>query len=269
MSLLSIRSEAFITPDTHEMPVPVQTLTTTRIFPKAPPREIVISNALSWPRTTHTRGALLEADFSRHGCNLPSLLPSAPLWLHQMHGINVVEIGAIDIAALRQKPPAADAAITRTTDTVLAILTADCLPVVIASEDSQTLAAAHAGWRGLAAGILENTVRQMACPPEQLSVWLGPAIGPAAFEVGEEVFQAFDAGNDRDAAACFASTKTPAKWHADLYALARLRLQRLGVSRISGGAWCTYSDATRFFSYRRQRDEGRMATFAWIRTSNI
>jgi YfiH family protein len=169
---------------------------------------------------------------------------------------------------MRQRPPVADAAVTCVPDVVLAVLTADCLPVVIACENGSALVVVHAGWRGLANGVLENAVRCMAAvsssPATPLTAWLGPAIGPAAFEVGEEVYTAFDAAHDGEAASCFISTCVSGKWHADLVALARLRLRRLGILKVSGGTWCTYSDAQRFFSYRRQRDEGRMATLAWV-----
>jgi YfiH family protein len=166
--------------------------------------------------------------------------------------------------AIRQSPPVADAAVTCTPNVVLAILTADCLPVVIACENSPALAVVHAGWRGLADGVLENAVRCMECPAPSLMAWLGPAIGRTAFEVGDDVYAAFDAARDAETALCFTPTDVSGKWHADLAALARLRLRRLGISKISGGTWCTHSDAQRFFSYRRQRDEGRMATLAWI-----
>ncbi|MDR2244339.1 MAG: peptidoglycan editing factor PgeF [Burkholderiales bacterium] len=231
------------------------------------------SNEIHWPPTSHAKGAALESAFAQCGHALHHFLPTPPLWLQQVHGIDVVKIDdSISASVMRQTPPVADAAVTCTPDVVLAVLTADCLPIVIACENSHALAIAHAGWRGLADGVLENTVRCLVAmsssPTKSLMVWLGPAIGPAAFEVGEDVYTAFDATRDDETASCFTPTgssgKCVGKWHADLYALARLRLRRLGISKISGGSWCTYSDAQRFFSYRRQRDEKRMATLAWI-----
>jgi YfiH family protein len=146
---------------------------------------------------------------------------------------------------------------------VLAILTADCLPVVFASADGSVVAAAHAGWRGLAAGVLEATVMAMAAPPETLLAWLGPAAGPEAYEVGAEVRDAFVA-RDAEAAVAFAATR-PGHWRADLYRLARQRLALAGLAprAIHGGGLCTISDAGRFYSHRRDQRTGRMATLAW------
>ncbi|MBK1734716.1 hypothetical protein CKO15_05320 [Halorhodospira abdelmalekii] len=157
----------------------------------------------------------------------------------------------------------ADAAWTDRPGTVCAVLTADCLPVVFAACDGSAVAVAHAGWRGLAAGILERTVAALPVPPERLMAWLGPAIGPRAFGVGPEVVAAF-AAHDPRALECFESLA--GGWHyADLYALARQRLSECGVVRIYGGGWCTYGDTERFFSYRRDGAQtGRMATLVWI-----
>ena len=190
-------------------------------------------------------------------------LPSPPVWLDQVHGTAVIAVDATNLAALRAQPPQADAAITRESDVVLAVLTADCLPVALASCDGSVLGIAHAGWRGLAQGVLDNTVSAMDVPADDIVAWLGPAIGPDAFEVGADVYAAF---SDRDAGAalCFRST-APGKWHADLYALARRRLRQLGVRSIEGGGFCTYSDAATFFSYRRDGETGRMATLLWRR----
>ncbi|MDR2710108.1 MAG: peptidoglycan editing factor PgeF [Burkholderiales bacterium] len=264
--------KTFITPSAHELPPRVRVLTTTKVLPDAVAPETTL-NKIVWSPTPHSQGAALEAAFAQRGRPLSQFLPSPPLWLQQVHGIEIANVhGAADAAAMRQTPPIADAAITCEMNVVLAILTADCLPVVIANHEA--LAVAHAGWRGLASGMLENTVenitRNKSCAAASLMAWLGPAIGPTAFEVGEEVYAAFDAARDRESAACFISTgvkeKAPEKWHADLYALARLKLQRLGITKISGGnenAWCTYNDAQRFYSWRRERDTGRMATFAF------
>jgi YfiH family protein len=184
-------------------------------------------------------------------------LPAEPFWLNQVHGTTVAEAGSCTM-------PDADAAFTNQANTVLAILTADCLSVVFARKDGLEIAAAHAGWRGLAAGVLEATLAKFSVPAEQIVVWLGPAIGPLFFEVGEEVRHAFVRLNPEDAKG-FTATAQPGKYHADLFLLARLRLARAGVGAISGGGLCTASDPARFFSYRRDHGQtGRMATLIWI-----
>lgn len=185
-------------------------------------------------------------------------LPSSPLWLKQVHGADVVrcETGASG------DEPVADAAVTSMRSVVLAILTADCLPVVFAADDGREVAAAHAGWRGLAAGVLEATLAAMGTPAGRVVAWLGPAAGPLAYEIGEEVYRAFV---DRDPAsvAAFAATR-PGHWRVDLYALARMRLAQAGVTRVHGGGLCTISDPQRFFSHRRDARTGRMATLVWF-----
>ncbi len=183
-------------------------------------------------------------------------LPSSPRWLRQVHGTRVITDPGFD-------EPEADASVTRNGDTVLAILTADCLPVVFVAGDGSEIAAAHAGWRGLAGGILEATVATMQTSPERIKAWLGPAAGPQAYEVGQEVFDAFVACDARDAAA-FQPTRA-GHWHVDLYALARRRLESVGVTSIAGGDLCTISDAQRFFSHRRDQRTGRMATIVYRR----
>jgi YfiH family protein len=186
-------------------------------------------------------------------------LPAEPLWLRQMHGAAVVVHDGV------RRDPAADAAVTFAPGRVLAVLTADCLPVVIASRDGARLGLAHAGWRGLAAGVIEATVREMGVAGAELVAWLGPGIGPAAFEVGAEVREAFTA---RDPAAAEAFTaNSRGRWQADLYRLAQLRLAALGVRSVSGGRSCTFADAERYFSYRRNATTGRMATLAWLAAS--
>jgi YfiH family protein len=158
--------------------------------------------------------------------------------------------------------PEADAAVTSTPGVVLAILTADCLPVVFAAADGREIAAAHAGWRGLAAGVLEATVAAMRTPAARLTAWLGPAAGPDAYEVGEAVFEAFVAHHP---AAGYAFTATRRDhWNVDLYALARQRLVAAGVHDIHGGGLCTISDPGSFYSHRRDQRTGRLATLAWI-----
>lgn len=184
-------------------------------------------------------------------------VPGAPQWLHQVHGVEVVRVDAVDAT----NEPTADAAVTDRAGVALAILTADCLPVVFATDDGRTIAAAHAGWRGLVDGVLENTVAAMQATPESVMAWLGPAAGPQSYEIGEEVHAAFV---DRDARAMQAFTPTrPGHWRVDLYALARLRLGDAGVKRVHGGGLCTIADAERFYSHRRDATTGRMATLIW------
>lgn len=183
-------------------------------------------------------------------------LPAEPKWLIQVHGTHVVDAGTLT------RPVEADAAYARSANTVCAIMMADCLPVLIADREGAVVAVAHAGWRGLAAGVIENTVRATGLPPARLLAWLGPAIGPAAFEVGPDVRDAF-IREDAAATDAFAAHRT-GKWLADLYNLARLRLRRAGVTSIHGGDLCTWSDPQRFFSHRRDRITGRMAALIWL-----
>lgn len=192
-------------------------------------------------------------------------LPSAPTWLHQVHGTGVVRIDQPPAAGAGE--PEGDAAITGAPGVVLAILTADCLPVLLCDRDGTRIGAAHAGWRGLAAGVLEATVVAMAVPPARLLAWLGPAAGPARYEVGNEVRQAF-LDHDPEAGSAFQATR-PGHWHVDLYRLARQRLQAAGLASgdIHGGGLCTISAPGRFFSHRRDARGGRLATLAWITAS--
>jgi len=182
-------------------------------------------------------------------------LPQEPAWIDQVHGTEVLDL---DSAA---PPAAADAAFTRRAGRVCAVQVADCLPVLITARDGSVVAAAHAGWRGLAAGVLEATVRRLAVEPGQAMVWLGPAIGQAHFEVGDEVRQVFLA-RDAAAAAAFAANAR-GRWQCDLARLARGRLAALGVTAVFGGGWCTHADASRFFSFRRDGRCGRMAALIW------
>ncbi|TAL71846.1 MAG: peptidoglycan editing factor PgeF [Rhodanobacter sp.] len=185
-------------------------------------------------------------------------LPAEPRWLHQVHGRHVVAQGAVPPGA----EPEADAAVTRLPGTVLAILTADCLPLLFASADGSVVAAAHAGWRGLAAGVMEATLTAMSCAPSQVVAWLGPCIGGPSYEVGEEVRTAF-VDHAASAAACFVPTR-PGHWHCDLAALARQRLMAAGVAGVHGGGFDTYTDL-RFYSYRREgARSGRFASLVWI-----
>ncbi len=179
-------------------------------------------------------------------------LSAEPAWLHQVHGSVVAAAETVDA------PVAADAAWTRASGRVCVVMTADCLPVLLCDRAGAVVAAAHAGWRGLAGGVIAATVAAMQVPPAELLAWLGPAIGPEAFEVGDEVLAAFlalDVGN----AACF--RPSPAgRWLADIYELARRQLRGLGIAAVYGGGFCTFNEPARFFSYRREHRTGRMAT---------
>ncbi|KZE84900.1 peptidoglycan editing factor PgeF [Chromobacterium subtsugae] len=184
-------------------------------------------------------------------------LPAEPAWLNQVHGVAVA-----DAAALRGAAPDADASFARAPGVVCAVMTADCLPVLLCDDAGRAVAAAHAGWRGLCDGVIEATVAAMALPPAGLMAWLGPAIGPDAFEVGAEVRQAFLARAPAAASAFIDIGE--GKYLADIYALARQRLQAAGVERVYGGDFCTVIDRERFFSYRRDRITGRMASLIWL-----
>ncbi|KNH08311.1 hypothetical protein BRCH_00204c [Candidatus Burkholderia brachyanthoides] len=195
-------------------------------------------------------------------------------WLSQIHSAQVED--AADVLARRAQGEAirADASVTDRAGVVCVVMAADCLPVLFCDDEGRAVGAAHAGWRGLAAGIVETTGERVArlahVPASGLNAYLGPAIGPSAFEVGEDVFDAFTSASNaaqRDAtAACFKPTSTTGKYLADIFTLARLRLTSIGVaaSRIHGGTHCTVTEKARFYSYRRDRDTGRMAAFIWL-----
>jgi YfiH family protein len=197
------------------------------------------------PRTVAANRALLRRE-----------LPAEPLWLAQVHGARCVD------AATAAPGVAADACFTRQRGVVCAVLTADCLPVLLCDERAGVVGVAHAGWRGLAAGVIEATVAAMGEPGERLMAWLGPAIGPQAFEVGSEVRELFVAG-DPAAAGAFAA-RANGRWLCDIHRLARRRLARLGVCRVAGADSCTVGDAANFFSYRRDGVTGRMASLVWL-----
>ena len=182
-------------------------------------------------------------------------LPEEPAWLEQVHGTGVAVLPAAG-------PVPADAAVTFTRGHVCAVLVADCLPVFLASRAGDRVGVAHAGWRGLAAGVVEATITALACEPGEVVAWLGPSIGAPAFEVGPEVRDAFLA-QDEGAAAAFQPGR-PGRWLADLPGLARRRLEAAGVTAVSGGDLCTHTDAARFFSFRRDGATGRMAALAWL-----
>jgi YfiH family protein len=185
-------------------------------------------------------------------------LPSAPCWLSQVHGTAVADLDA----PAAERGPRADAAVTSTAGRVAVVLTADCLPVFLCRDDGSRVGVAHAGWRGLAAGVLENAVSALGGAPGRVLAWLGPAIGPEAFEVGAEVREAFVRA-DAAAAGAFAVGRDD-RFLADLYALARMRLARAGVAHVSGGGFCTFAERERFFSYRRVKESGRLGAFVWI-----
>lgn len=189
---------------------------------------------------------------------LDALLPAPPVWLQQLHGTRVADA---DAAGRAGAEPQADAAVAREPKTVCAVLVADCLPVLFVDDAASVVGAAHAGWRGLCAGVLEATVAALRVPPRSVLAWLGPAIGAQAYEVGDEVRAAF-LGRDPGCAAAFAPVR-PGHWWLDLYAVARRRLARCGIERVHGGAYCTYSDPGLFFSYRRDGASGRMAALIW------
>ena len=181
---------------------------------------------------------------------LRAALPAEPAWLKQVHGTQVVDLDS-------PFNPEADAAVSRTRNRVCAIRVADCMPVLFVDDRATVVGAAHAGWRGLSAGVLEATVAAMRVPGGKLHAWLGPAIGPKVYEVGDEVRAAF---KEKEA---FTPTR-PGHWLLDLYAVARERLRGLGIERISGGGFCTYSEPQRFYSYRRDGTSGRMTAFVWL-----
>lgn len=180
-------------------------------------------------------------------------LPAEPAWLEQVHGSRVVNAQSLQV------PELADASFTRKMDVVCAVMTADCLPLLVCSSDAECVGAIHAGWRGLLAGVIGNTLAAMDC--KDYLVWLGPAIGPSCFEVGMEVREAF-----LQKAAVFSDAFAPqsnGQWLANIYQLARIELARLGVSKVYGGDFCTMTDSQRFFSYRRDKQTGRLATLIW------
>lgn len=183
-------------------------------------------------------------------------LPAEPCWLTQVHGMVVAVAGG-------EERPQADASVTRESGRVCAVLTADCLPVLFAGRSGDRVGIAHAGWRGLADGVLEATVRALGGEPAELLAWLGPAIGPQSFEVGPEVRDAFLAVDA--AAADHCDPVGSDRWLVDLYGIARQRLADCGVTAIYGGGLCTYRDGTRFYSFRRDATTGRMASLIWLR----
>jgi YfiH family protein len=187
---------------------------------------------------------------------LEVMLPSPPRWLRQVHGNRVVHAEQV------RNNVDADASVATAVGAVCAVMCADCVPVLLCDRSGQVVAAAHAGWRGLCAGVLENTVQAMRVPKGDLLAYLGPAIGPKKFEVGDEVRAAF-VKSDSQAASCF-QTLREGKWLADLFMLAQQRLRSVGLTAFYGAKDCTYSDPVRFFSHRRDKVTGRMAALIWL-----
>ena len=211
----------------------------------------------TWPAPPRVRALVTTRDFGDLADEaarrkLRALLPAEPSWLKQVHGVRVID--------LDQEPAAeADAAVTRNRGTVCVVKAADCMPVLFADVEGTTVAAAHAGWRGLAAGVLEATVAAMGMPQNRIVAWLGPAIGPQVYEVGDDVYRAFSGYVQ-----AFVPTR-PGHWRLDLYAVARAKLK--GLKAVSGGGFCTYSEPERFFSFRRERSGARMAAAIWLEST--
>jgi YfiH family protein len=245
-------SAAIVRPD-WPAPARVHAFATTRQLPglSQPPYDAFNLGARSGedPATVAANRALLQRAFA---------LPAPPRWLHQVHGDRSLRI----TEEILDGEPEGDAAFTRQPGTVLAILTADCLPLLLCSRDGREIAAIHAGWRGLSAGVIENCLRRLATDPADLLAWIGPAIGAASYEIGGEVRDAF-VRTDEGAAEAFAPTR-PGHWHCDLPRLARRRLAARGVHNVHGGDFDTLGDA-RFYSYRRDgARSGRFASLIWI-----
>jgi len=240
-------NEAYV-PD-WEIPANVRALQTTRIggVSRAPWDGFNLGDHVGdGPDAVAANRALLRAG-----------LPGDPFWLEQVHGTVAVDVDKWP--EINQ----GDAACSRQPGNVCAVMTADCLPVLFCDRQGSVVAAAHAGWRGLLAGVLESAVGAMQVVPGNILAWLGPAIGPACFEVGREVRDAFVAG-DPAASLAFKPCANDSKWLCDIYLLARQRLQRMGITAISGGEACTVREGDRFFSYRRDGVTGRMASLIWL-----
>jgi YfiH family protein len=198
---------------------------------------------------------------------LGNLVPSEPAWLKQVHGVRVVDADDPIIFADEQSPPEADASVTTHPERVLAVLTADCLSVVLSDRDGTVLGAAHAGWKGLAAGVLEQTLELMRHKQPLASgwrAWIGPGIGAASFQVGADVCEAFAAELAAQPQLCFPDPAVPERWRLDLAGLAQYRLEKVGVMEVELSQQCTVTNPKQFFSYRRDRQTGRMATLAWL-----
>jgi len=208
-----------------------------------------------WPASAAVSAFMTTRDTNED--EVRARLPAAANWLRQVHGTRV-----IDLDAAHEEVPHADASITRSRHVVCVVRAADCMPVLLADDAGTAVGAAHAGWRGLCSGVIEATLHALQLPPERVIAWLGPAIGPRVYEVGDEVRDAFLSA-DAAARSAFVPNR-PGHWLLDLYAVARQRLARAGVARVFGGEFCTYSEPTRFHSWRRDRSAARMAAFVWL-----
>ncbi len=238
----------FIVPD-WDAPASIRALCTTR------PGGVSRAGYASLNLATHVQDSAQAVAQNRLLLRRQLQLPTEPQWLEQTHSTRVIDL---DHDNNRQ----GDAALTRQPGRVAVVMTADCLPVLFINRQGTEVAAAHAGWRGLLNGVLEQTLDAMQSDPQHISAWLGPAIGPQHFEVGAEVRAAF-IEQDAQARECFRQNR-PDHYLADLYQLARLRLKKHGVNAISGGEYCTYAESERFFSYRREPITGRQASLIWI-----
>lgn len=242
--------EAWVRPD-WPAPATVRALTTTRTG------GVSAGEYASFNLATHVGDDAQAVAENRRRLREAAGLPAEPKWLDQIHGRRIVSLDPTTPAGM-----AADAAVTREPGVVCAVLTADCLPLLMCDRAGHCVALAHAGWRGLAGGVVESTVDAMGVAPRDIMVWLGPAIGPATFEVGDEVRDAF---MNADLASTEAFRPSPAgRWFADLYALARLRLEAMGVVEVYGGGRCTVRESESFYSYRRDGATGRMASLIWL-----
>jgi YfiH family protein len=198
---------------------------------------------------------------------LRNVLPSEPAWLKQVHGVRVVDADDPMLFTDAQLPPEADASVTTHPERVLAVLTADCLSVVLSDDQATVLGVAHAGWKGLAAGVLEETLalmRQKKPDASRWRAWIGPGIGAASFQVGADVLEVFSAELSAQPSLCAPDLSAVERWRLDLAGLAQVRLEKMGVTEIEQSARCTYTNPEHFFSYRRDRQTGRMATLAWL-----
>jgi len=213
-----------------------------------------------WPAPKNVRAIVTTRNEGNMGgeglVRLASLVPGEPVWLKQVHGTTVVD------ADTHPSRPEADASFSTSKGTVCAVMLADCMPVLLADQKATVVGAAHAGWRGLSSGVIEATFSAMKITGKETLAWLGPAIGPKVYEVGEEVRAAFLKA-DQGSESAFVPNR-PGHWLLDLYAVARQRLAKLGVTRIYGGGFCTYSEKDRFFSFRRDKTSDRMAALIWL-----
>lgn len=242
----TLSNSDFIIPD-WPAPANVKSIQTTRLggYSVAPYESLNLGS--------HVEDDALAVAKNRHLLN--DYLPSEPVWLNQVHGVDVID------AAKSLCVQEADASFSTDKNVVCVTMTADCLPVLLCNQQGTAVASIHAGWRSLCDGVIETTIQSMGHEPEDLMAWLGPAIGPDAFEVGAEVREAFIA---KDSQAERAFKASGDKWLGDLYFIAKQRLNKQGVVEIYGGGECTYSNPSRYFSFRRDGLTGRMATMIWF-----